>query len=190
MKIGIDIDDVLIDFCIPFVAFHNEHYGTDWKELRSYRLEELTGDTWQQMQEKMDRFVEDVDLFNQKIDPAIYESIKKLSKRHELYIITARPKHYRDGTKKWMEDNLAGLYKELLFIMYGEGQENERTDKWEFCRKHDIDVMIEDLEEHASKCDENGIKVLLFDHTWNQGVEGKNTTRVHSWQDIEKILDK
>jgi uncharacterized HAD superfamily protein len=187
MKIGIDIDDVLIDFCAPFVEYHNEHYGTDWKEMNSYRLEDLTGDTWEQMQEKMDRFVEDCDIFNRKIDPIIKESFEKISRNHDIYIITGRPSHYVKETKRWAEENLGGLYKDIFFV-YENGQE-QKQDKWEFCKKHGIEVMIEDLEEFATKCNENGIKVLLFNHTWNQGVEGKNITRVQDWQEIERVLD-
>ena len=184
MKIGIDIDDVLLDFCIPFVEFHNQRYGTDWGEVNSYRLEDFSGDSWDEMQTKMDRFVEEFDIFNKPIDSKIRESVERLSLEHELYIITGRANHYLDGTRKWAENNLKGLYRELCFVYGGEN----KTDKWEFCKRHGIETMIEDMEEFATKCNDNGIKVLLFDHTWNQGVEGSNITRVYGWQDIEKIL--
>jgi len=186
MKIGIDIDDVIVDFCLPFAKFHNANYGTNWSKenLNTYRLEDLTGDTWDQMQEKMDLFVKEADFFNKKVDPAIVESIKTLAMVHEIYIITGRPDHYRDGTIKWAQNNLNGLYREIFFV-YGEA---EKVDKWQFCVNNGIEVIIEDLPEFATKCNEAGITVLLFDHPWNQGVKGQNLKRVKSWPEIVRIL--
>ena len=187
MKIGIDIDDVIVDFCFPFAKFHNEKYGTKWSKenLNTYRLEDLTGDTWDEMQDKMDLFVEEADFFNKKVDPVIVESIKTLAKKHEIYIITGRPDHYRDGTIKWAQENLNGLYKEIFFV-YGKV---EKVDKWQFCVNHGIEVIIEDLPEFAVKCNEAGITVLLFDHPWNQTVKGKNIIRVKNWSEIIKSLN-
>jgi len=188
MKIGIDIDDVIVDFCLPFAKFHNDKYGTNWSKenLNTYRLEDLTGDTWDEMQRKMDLFVEEADFFNKKVDSEIVESIKTLAKEHEIYIITGRPDHYRDDTIKWAQENLNGLYKEIFFV-YGEV---EKVDKWQFCVNHGIEVIIEDLPEFAIKCNEAEISVLLFDHPWNQGITGKNIKRVKSWPQIVESLNK
>ncbi len=188
MKIGIDIDDVLIDFCYPFAEFHNQTYGTNWDkdDLNTYRLEDLTGDTWDEMQLKMDKFVKNTDFFNKKISPEIKKSLEMINQDHEVYLITGRPDHYREGTLCWAKNNLGGLYKDVFFV-YGN---IEKVDKWEFCVNHGIEVMIEDLPEFALKCRDAGIKVLLFDHPWNQGIKGKNICRVKSWSDILQYFVK
>lgn len=63
-------------------------------------------------------------------------------------------------------------------------EEDTPRDKWIACSKLSVDVMIEDKEEVALYLAEHGVKVLLFNAPYNQGVSHENITRVYDWYDV------
>lgn len=60
--------------------------------------------------------------------------------------------------------------------------------KLSYCRRISADVMIEDNVKTALFLAENGIRVLLFDAPYNQGISHENIVRVFSWEDIFELI--
>ena len=111
--------------------------------------------------------------------------------KHEIYIITARKnndewfsetlkKDVEGITKKWLENNKID-YDEIFFDI---------KDKGECCKKHHIDVMIEDDPINIRKLI-NKTNIIIFDYPYNRNEEFRNLIRVHSWYDIyNKIKER
>lgn len=185
MKIGIDIDGVIVDVARFMVDYGTKFYydnGIDTKMKEDeYDDAKVLGLTEEQTEKFWNTYLE----FYVTKYPArnfASEVIKKLKQHHEIYIITARnedglPKESY-GTmqvmvKKWLMENQIEYDK----IIFTEGS------KLPYCLENGIDIMIEDspfnVVDIASR-----MPVLCFDNAYNRKIEGENITRVHSWYDV------
>lgn len=63
-------------------------------------------------------------------------------------------------------------------------------DKYAACNKLGVDIMIDDLPEVAMYLANKGIAVALIDTPYNKKVKHKNITRCHSFNDVEKVIEK
>lgn len=125
-------------------------------------------------------------------EPARINCSKVLNKLEtygdELHSITARKfvtidnlfgEYNRKTFKKWLSKNDI-RFKSIQFC----SEHNTPMEKMIACSKLSVDVMIEDKPEVAMYLAENGVKVLLFDNPYNQGLEHKNMIRVNDWDEV------
>lgn len=115
-------------------------------------------------------------------------------KGHKLYEITARKfvtqknplgLYSRHMFRTWVKEN--GFQFEDIYFCE---EEHAPEDKLSGCRKYAVDIMIDDKPDVALYLANQGIKVLLFDTLYNQGIDHQNIIRVRDWDDIEKkIID-
>lgn len=186
MRIGIDIDGVLVDlerFVIDYGAkFCKENNLPINIELGSYDESKMLNLTEEQTIEFWNKYII---YYASKYQAREFASeiVNKLKEEgHEIYIITARndygvPREYQGKMKEivseWLKDNNIGYDK----IIYTEGS------KLPYCVGNYIEVMIEDsprnIEELSTK-----IPVLCFDCKYNEKLERDNVTRVYSWYDV------
>lgn len=190
MIIAVDLDDVLADSLTSFIEFYNRYYDKDLKyeDFTAYTLNEIKGIPREQENKILEHFDESEYFDNIKPMKDAIKVIEKLNKKHEIIIVTSRTKDKEQKTKNWVNKFLKGI-KKICFIRKNY-QEKPKT-KAEICKEINADVLIEDNLSYAKNCAENGIKVLLFDYPWNQ-AENLNPliTRVKSWKEILKILEK
>jgi len=190
MKIGIDIDGVIVDIARFMLDYSNKFYYdngiiTKMNE-EEYDDNKALGLTKEQTEKFWNTYLE----FYATKYPArdfACEVIKRLKQKHDIYIITARneyglPKEIcgtmQSMVKKWLNDNDIE-YDKLIFT---------KGSKLPYCLENEVDVMIEDspynIEDIATK-----VPVLCFDNSYNKKIEGKNITRVYSWYDILSKLE-
>lgn len=186
MRIGIDIDGVLMDierfmidygakYCIEKELPINTKVGHyDDCDIFGWTEEEAIG-FW-------NKYLVD---YATKYPSREFASevIHKLKEEgHEIYIVTARneyglPREYqgkmREIVSKWLEDN--DIYYDK--IIYTEGS------KLPYCVGSYIEVMIEDSPENVTDLSSK-VEVLCFDCKYNEKLEGNNITRVYSWYDV------
>lgn len=113
------------------------------------------------------------------------ESIKRLSDKNKIYLITARwdnaEKEVSEITKKWLEKNEI-VYDKLIL---------NAESKLEACKKYNIDIFIDDSFSNCKTLLENGIKTFIMDSQVNQKYNDEKITRVYSWphvcQEVSKI---
>ena len=60
--------------------------------------------------------------------------------------------------------------------------------KADICKKHNVDILIEDNLDYAKETVSEKTKVLLLDYKWNRGELPKGIKRMFSWQDIVEEL--
>lgn len=111
---------------------------------------------------------------------AVYNLLKKQG--HEFVVITAR-----GGFVKEMKDDAIRLLKEnkVEFDKYYWQVE----DKLEICKKENIDIMIDDNYHIIKKLADNKIKTLYFrDTNLIKLKENEYITEVNNWGDIYRII--
>ena len=190
MKIGIDIDDVIVDFVTPFIRFHNKNYGTSWtKETLSFPdLASMTNDTSEQLQDKM-RLFNMSEITQLPLIDGAKESINILARDHQLSAITGRPLYLEGETRAHIKEHFQGIENIYFTGTYYLNEKHDKREKSHFCLSNGIELMVEDIPEFANDCANAGIKVLLFDQPWNRKVkETDNITRVSSWSEILKLV--
>ena len=186
MRIGIDIDGVLVDverfvvdYCTKFCKENNLPISIkigEYDESKALGLtEEQTLEFWNK------HMVYYATKYKAREFAA--EVIDKLKEEgHEIYIVTARseyglPEEYKGKMKEfvqqWLKDN--DIYYDK--IIHTEGS------KLPYCVGNYIELMIEDCPDNVKDIGAK-LPVLCFDCQYNKEVEGKNITRVYSWYDV------
>lgn len=191
MRIGIDIDGVLVDI-VRFIADYGSKFcyenGIKYTvKSDEYDEAKALGITYEQTEKFWNTYLT---FYATKYPAREFANtvIKKLRENHEVYIITARneeglPKEtygkMQEMVRKWLEDNEIE-YDKLIFT-----EEN----KLDTCLANKIDIMIDDAP-HNVKQVSTKIEVFCFDNPYNAKLEGKNITRVYSWFDILNKIEK
>lgn len=194
MKIGVDCDGVLTNLS-AYIFIRGEHYfGHKAIDTGAYNV----SDIFQCSKKEEFRFL--LRYFfpyckNWLPRAGAVETLRKLhSDGHKLYEITAR--------MFVTEKNLLGWYSRRVFLgwikqhgfrfedIYYCAEKHAPEDKLAGCRKYSVDLMIDDKPDVVLYLANQGIKVLLFDTLYNQGIDHQNIIRVRDWDDIEKkIID-
>lgn len=191
MKIAIDLDEVLAEYLASFLEFHNKKHGTDLKKhhfSKTYKVEEVLGETEEEMTERIYHFYKTEDFKKIKPSAGSIKAIQKLKKNHELFIVTSRQNHVSAPTIEWINKHFPDSFSGILFGNHF-SKEGPAKAKSEICKEIGAEILIDDSLDYAKECAGKGIKVLLFDHPWNQAETlPKNIQRVYSWQEILKII--
>ena len=178
MKIGIDLDGVVID---------SEKTLKTYTEI--FDIDTLKGNNLINKEEpffQKEEFIKKYFLIASKESNlmsgfiAVYNLLKKQG--HEFVVITAR-----GGFVKEMKDDAIRLLKEnkVEFDKYYWQVE----DKLEICKKENIDIMIDDNYHIIKKLADNKIKTLYFrDTNLIKLKENEYITEVNNWGDIYRII--
>ena len=187
--IGIDLDDVLLDFNTAFIKYHNIVYKSDLNLRSKYNhaFDKFLGCDKEEAERRILEFYETDD--HDRVLPiqGAPEAIQKLSQNNSLIIITARPERLREWVSLWLGKHYGDIFSGLYFTNQFHGTGIVKT-KGETCKELGVDIFIDDHIKHIEEVALTGIKVLLFDMPWNQGELGFGITRVYSWNDILREL--
>ncbi len=192
MKIGIDIDEVLVDFVGGFLDFFNGKYGGSLKKEdcgQEVRFHEFLGISKEASIGLFKEFDKHPGSKLVEVIEGAREGIEELSKNHEIILITARPKDIEGSTRELLECNFPGVKFNILFLGMSHSTEKKLA-KAKTCIDENVDIMIDDDSDNAMDCAGNGIRCFLFDKPWNRNVKHEKISRVLSWKEIvEKIRE-
>ena len=186
-KLGIDFDDVLIEYLKHLFDFHNKTYGTTLTK-EDHAVWDLHT-TWNVTEEEAIRrnneFVSSED--HKDISPKgdAVSVLKHLSEKFELIIITARDKSLREPAHHLIEKHFGPIFSSVHFL-YEDGVKTNT--KGALCKDLDIDFFIDDSTTNIENTLEAGITSFLFDAPWNKEFNDPRAKRVYSWKEIEEIL--
>lgn len=194
MRIGVDCDGVLTDLSAYIFDRGERYFGHKVRDTSFYNVEDI----FQCTKKEGLRFWLRYFFPYCKCWPprtGAVEVINRLhAEGHRLYEITAR--------MFVTEKNPFGWYSRRVFLnwikKYGFpfediffcAEKHSAKDKLAGCRKYAVEVMIDDKPDVAIYLAEHGIRVLLFDTLYNQGLEHDNMIRVYDWKDIEQRLQE
>ena len=192
MKIGIDLDGVVIDSETTFRTYE-EIYDID--ELRANNLVNVEEPKFQtrynwSIEQQNDftnkyflKVAKESNLMSGFI--GVYKRLKSLG--HQFICITARGLTPDASFMKGMEDNARELLNRngIVFDKYYWGQK----DKLDVCLKENIDVMIDDDWRIIEKLSNNGVKTLYFRDTNLKKLEESDyISEVNNWGDIYRKI--
>ena len=194
MRLAFDADDVLYPYAPNVLKFYNQHNGTNFTmaDFTDYHLNTMWGGTYEEADSWVERFVySDFSLSLPPIDGA-YETLSRLSQRHELSIVTARwTPNRREMTYYWLDQYLPGIFPvENIYFNSEMG-----ICKSVLCRELGIDVLIDDRYVYIERTAKIGIDAILFqpdEYRWNTLPE-LLPTRVHrarNWAEVETTIER
>jgi len=190
-KIGIDIDDTLLDFIGAYINFHNEIYKTNLKkeDFKTYSFNYARGGTMKQAISTVKQFYK-TDFFKEMQPfPGAVEVVQKLKENNELFIVTSRSGHIQEGTFTQILKHFPNIFSEVFFSSnhYTKAKNSGRT-KAEICVGLGASLLIDDSLIYAKQCVEKGVNAILLDSPWNQNGSLERITRVNNWKEIENLL--
>ena len=195
MKIAIDIDGVLADIMPALNDFYNKKHGTNFKveDYRHHDLEKTWGGTKENAVKIVEEFFQSPNFSGIPPIAGSQESVLRLSKEHELFLVTSRPQNIKHRTLEFLQNHFSKGIKKVIHT----GQyisPASSINKFDICAHEKADVLIEDCLEIAIDCANRGLKTFLLDSPLNKlnGQDSltipKNLVRVKSWPEIVKRL--
>lgn len=189
LRIGIDIDEVIVKFTEYFLDFCKKK-GLNpplFEEIDKYHLHSFFNMAEEEIYELYKEFNKTKENVEFDFIPFAKESINELSKNHELIIITARQGYLQEYTFNFFKKHFPNINFNIIFTgdIFG-GKKNKN----EVCVEKNIDYLIEDRRKIVKDCAEAGVKSFLLDKPWSQNCEHDNIIRVKDWNEIlEKIKE-
>ena len=187
MKIGIDLDGVVIDSETTFRTYEeifdiDTVKGNNLINREEPKFQARYNWTEEQKQEFIEKYFLTVSKESNLMSGfiGVYNLLKKQG--HEFVVVTAR-----GGFVKEMKDDAIRLLEEnnIIFDKYYW----KIDDKLEVCKNENIDIMIDDDWRIIKKLADNNIKTLYFrDTNLVKLEENKYIKEVNNWGDIYRII--
>jgi len=189
-KIGIDLDDVLLDFSGALIPWHNANYGTKYRyeDMTSYNLEDILQCPRYEIDRRMTDFHFSEEHYNALPIPGAALALERLSQDHSLIVITSKADEMRPSMEAWLAKHFPNLIESVHFTNHHLGDKSKKRKKSDVCREEGVQIFIDDACIHVTDVADICEKVFLLDRPWNQEALHPAVTRVHSWEDILKKL--
>lgn len=194
-KIGVDIDDTLLDFVGTYILYHNQFYIPPLKkeDFKSYAFNQSIGETMEDTIGRINKFYE-APLFNEVLPlPNSVEIINLLKQKgYELFVITSRPDFIKNETEEWINKYFPEKFSNIFFSYnYYTQRKNGGKSKAEICFDLGNSLLIDDSLEYINQCVEKGVASLLFGNfPWNQNGQHEKIIRVKDWVGVKEELLK
>ncbi|KAG8940780.1 hypothetical protein FRC04_005049 [Tulasnella sp. 424] len=179
--IAVDMDDVLAMTNANVVEWHNRNHGSDMTLNDCHYYHYWKNAHWGTREETLNKlsvYHRSDDFRNLKPVPYAAEGLAGLkSLGFRLVIITARSHEYADVTHAWIEENLPGVFEDVICTaMFAKGSPDAAEEnpwagksKVEVIKSLGAVLLIDDALENAIICAAAGIHVLLFgDYPWSK----------------------
>jgi uncharacterized HAD superfamily protein len=190
VRIGVDIDDVLVDALPHFMAAFNARFG------QSVQLEEADWDIFRAFPEipaidrrafwrtlENERF-----LFQRPINPEAADAIRRLRDLgHDLFLVTGRLPWHRAPTLDWLAGH--GLKEVFADLRVKQPRRPAEEHKLEAAANLRLEAFVEDERRTAEALVTLPLTVFLLDRPWNQGAPLVSLTRVRDWAEILTHLE-
>ena len=189
MKIAIDIDEVIVRFIKKYMEFADKKgfKRVDYKDVYSYNLWEVLGIKKELVFELLKEFTlegiyDDLDFVE-----GSKEGIVFLKNNYDIYFITSRPDYISKKTRDFIFKEFGVLGNRVFFSGDVSGSAKKKD---EICRDLGIDLIIEDNGEASLNYAEAGLRVLLLDKPWNQGIKHEGIFRCFNWGEILERVEE
>lgn len=188
MRLGIDIDDVIVEFVKNFLIFYGGKKGKEYviDNMTTYNFWEFLEIPKQEAYDFVGYFYNTEEFENLNLIEGAKEAIILLSENHEILFITSRPIYLKEKTENFLNQHFPDITFDLIHSgdYYNQGQ-----GKGDVCVSQKIDLHIDDHHGHTFDCAEKGVKTFLLEKPWNKNSEDhENILRVKNWGEILENL--
>ncbi len=191
-KIGFDLDDVLLDMSDLILTHLNTQLNKNIskEDLTTFHyIEEVFGLNEDETNKYMEYLYSDAGHKNVRPVTGAVESISRIGKNNEIYIVTAKPDTLEKNTKEWLNSHFLPVFKDVHFTNQYMSKKIQKR-KSDICEAMGIQIFVDDSLSNAKDISSVNIPVLLFDTPWNQtDVLPDLVKRVYSWDEIEKEIE-
>ena len=180
-----DIDGVLADYSKSFLDFINEIKKTNYsvKNLTCWQIHKALGIEREEEEHLMKMFIERGKIKELPTIQHAKNCIKELSNIVTIYAITSRQIELYNDTMFWIRKNFSYYITDVFFV-----GEKFKT-KSSACLYLNALLLVEDSPFYSLEVAEKGIKVLLFDYSYNRDAKHKNIIRVFGgWEEATEII--
>jgi 5'(3')-deoxyribonucleotidase len=195
--IAVDIDDVLANNAAGFVAFSNQKWGT---HLAVDDYEEHWARVWgiehdlEEVTRRRDAFISSG--VHRDFSPTdnAHNSLRRLSERYELHVVTSRLLTMKDDTRQWLTKHYGDVFTDTAIHYAGIWDtltsNSHNVTKADTVNVLGADYLIDDQLKHCEAVAEAGKRALLFgNYGWNQANNlHPNITRVKNWAEVEEYF--
>ncbi|MBT8328096.1 MAG: hypothetical protein HKP52_04580 [Desulfofustis sp.] len=182
-QIGFDFDGVIADIGEAFIRLACTKYGhcdLALEQISSFQVEKCLNMPRPTIDKVFEDILQDsIGTGLKPIDGAV-ESLKQLSRRAPVTIITARPEI--GPVSDWLQLHYGSEAARIKLVSSGDHDDKER-----FIREHDILYFIDDRLTTCRMLAESGLKPLVFSQPWNSA--GHDLPSVSNWQEILELID-
>lgn len=190
-RIGIDLDDVLLDLNTALCAYHNARHGTNFtrEDVTDYDLWKMWSCSKEELFERVDDFYVSPEHRDAVPVAGAEAAIRILSEDHDLFVVTAKPERLRGMTEEWIGRHFPGMFRELRFTGGYQRRNDGYVRKSELCRELEIRTFIDDALSNVEDLAPIMDRMFLLDSPWNRReVHYDSVIRVFSWDDILRRL--
>lgn len=189
MRLGFDLDEVVVNLTRGFETHLELNYGIVWPEACFVYYDFVKcvfsqdADLDRRITEDMLVLANDPD-FQSQAEPieGAREALQKLKRvGHKIYFVTCRPKQNQPATFRWLRQN--DIPFDGLKVIGHDGI------KGRFGMYYHLDMFVDDLEKHLlsmwryKKRWRKGL--LLLTRPWNyKSIDASKFKRVENWQEI------
>ena len=189
MRLGFDLDEVVVNLTAEFEKYLDSTYGIEWSAdcFVNYHIVNCVFHHDEKFNERIreDMFVRANDAtfqFGAEPIEGAREVLQQLKHGgHKIYFITSRPKQNQPLTFKWLRQN--DIPFDSLDVIGHDLQ------KGLFGRKHHLDMFVDDVHKHLESMYQYKKRwrkgLLLLDKPWNRDyIDGSRFIRVKNWKEI------
>ena len=182
-KIAFDFDGVIADTTKKKqewlkkqnIKLMNTDKTSFYQELQKKMQSEIIDKIYQEMGKYI--FTQETLLQTEAIDGAI-NAIKKIAKKYDIYIITARTQPLILHVKNWLEKN--NIKQDITKIL-----SSSWVEKQDICNHYHIDFLCDDDKRHLEK---EKVRTRILFHQTKVSTHLVGIKEVNSWKEIETIL--
>lgn len=190
--IAIDCDDVLVPTAPWIIDRYNKTYDTDVHISDFYSKDCMIWGTatFDEAAKRVGALLLEEEYGTIEPFSDAIEVVQRLSKVHELHLVTGRARYLEPVTLVMIEKTFPDFFQTIQHIGYFEGAKKNKGD---VCKELGADVLVDDHIVHLRDVLLAGVKeVILFgDYPWNQQskLQGKST-RCADWWSVEKEISE
>ncbi len=187
--LGIDMDDVLLDFMAPLCDFYNRVHGGSMTRDQLHVFDPSVNfkcSNEEALKLLFDFYDSPENAACMPVDGAL-DAITVLKNKYQLIIVTARPKKVADMTHAWVTKYFPGVFSDIIFTGLL-GTEEKKKSKGEIAKELGFAGFVDDALHNAQSLSEHGIPVYLLNAPWNQGELPPLVTRYNTWKEITEAL--
>lgn len=176
MRIGLDLDGVLVDSIPTWIAVLNREAG------RSYQLGQLPAThATPELAAICDRREVEMLILPGPVPGAAAALAELRAAGHELVVITARGERVRRLTEAWLDYH--GMAVDRLHFLEG-------GSKGDTALAEGIDFLVEDTPHQALAVAEAGIPVLLYSEPYNRHLGHALIRHCQGWSEVLSAIAK
>src|SRR3989344_4992585 len=190
-RVLVDVDNVSLEFCDPYLRFMNEVYGQNIRqeEIRDARVWDFPNRNGLANKYRLLRFLFWSDFLDLSPVEGAAEGINELRKDYDVLFGTSRTKFVQSATLKSMEKYFGDVEVQARYHFYWRADADIKVS---IAKKKRVDFVVEDDPWVAVKLGMEKISGVLFSRSYNRSYDlsAIGWYRAKNWEGVKECLDK